>query len=309
MATRNPIQPQAAQATQLCDYCHLKPKFSNHAYCSKTCGTQAALLCNYCHKKPKFQNFEFCGKNCANLAYPGGKPPAPAAGLRGPAGQQPKGKAAPNPAQAQPFGGALDPLSIAKMVVQQMPQLQGLLNGSGGAANPQYQQPGPALNPSSNNPFINSGAAQAPKAQGQPTNGNAQAAYYSSTSNGVNYGVAPPPPSGAGGLGLSSVGGGAAGGYQQPQPDAEDLECLIPGCGKPAHVDAKGMKTSDYCSQRHREEAVATGLASPCIMCMTKPQSHTDYFCSRTCREESLNKPYELPAATIEPADEEEDEE
>src|SRR5690606_12897473 len=93
--------------------------------------------------------------------------------------------------------------------------------------------------------------------------------------------------------------------YQQP-PD--DLECLIPGCGKPVHVDAKGLKTSDYCSQRHREcvyifispfdeqvgrrlilatvnrEAVASGLVAPCIMCLTRPQSRTDYFCSRTCR-------------------------
>ena len=25
-------------------------------------------------------------------------------------------------------------------------------------------------------------------------------------------------------------------------------------------------------------------------MCLTKPQSHTDYFCSRACREESPNK-------------------
>ena len=37
------------------------------------------------------------------------------------------------------------------------------------------------------------------------------------------------------------------------QPSADDLECFIPGCGKPVHVDAKGMKTSDYCSMRHRE--------------------------------------------------------
>lgn len=27
-------------------YCHLKPKFAGHLYCSKTCGTQAATLCN-----------------------------------------------------------------------------------------------------------------------------------------------------------------------------------------------------------------------------------------------------------------------
>ena len=41
------------------------------------------------------------------------------------------------------------------------------------------------------------------------------------------------------------------------QPSADDLECFIPGCGKPVHVDAKGMKTSDYCSMRHRECVVS----------------------------------------------------
>lgn len=29
-------------------------------------------------------------------------------------------------------------------------------------------------------------------------------------------------------------------------------------------------------------------------MCLTRPQSHTDYFCGRACREESLNKHYEV---------------
>jgi hypothetical protein len=42
------------------------------------------------------------------------------------------------------------------------------------------------------------------------------------------------------------------------QPSADDLECFIPGCGKPVHVDAKGMKTSDYCSMRHREYVISS---------------------------------------------------
>lgn len=37
------------------------------------------------------------------------------------------------------------------------------------------------------------------------------------------------------------------------QQVADNLECIIPGCGKPVHVDAKGVKSSDYCSMRHRE--------------------------------------------------------
>jgi hypothetical protein len=68
------------------------------------------------------------------------------------------------------------------------------------------------------------------------------------------------------------------------------------------------VKTSDYCSLRHREfvdfhqfrsvtynpfffrEAVTSGLRSPCILCLAYPQSDMDYFCSRGCREESMNK-------------------
>lgn len=308
MATRvlpNPQQPAPAPGVvnQLCDYCHLKPKFSNHAYCSKTCGTQAATMCNYCHKKPKFQNFEFCGKNCASLANPGGVRPAtqPSAAnaARGPAPNLPKGKAAgPTGAtQAAPF--QLDPVQIAKLVVSQMPQLQGLLNTGS-------TQQGPALNPSSNNPFLNPASAQ-PQTHPAPANG-IPSTHFSSSGNGVNSGGYP---SGTGGLGLGGFGNVPA--YQQPAAgsgivDAEDLECLIPGCGKPVHVDAKGLKTSDYCSQRHRDEAVATGLVSPCIMCMIKPQSRKDYFCSRTCREESLNKQYNVVPGIVEVDDGEDDE-
>ena len=51
------------------------------------------------------------------------------------------------------------------------------------------------------------------------------------------------------------------------QPSADDLECFIPGCGKPVHVDAKGMKTSDYCSMRHREYVISIlfSLVSLCL--------------------------------------------
>ncbi|RXW20686.1 hypothetical protein EST38_g5153 [Candolleomyces aberdarensis] len=301
MAARNPIQPQAVQANPLCDYCHLKPKFGGHAFCSKTCGAQAATLCNYCHKKPKFQNFEYCGKNCASLANPGGVPkPAAGPAARGAGGAAPKARGAPG--AQQPLGsGPLDPLSIAKIVVQNMPQVQALLNGTGIAANPagtaqgsgaygaqvqSQQQPQQPLN----NPFLNQAAA--------------------AMSNGSSSLPAPPNySSGVNGYGAAYSGGGVQqqqyqqqqypqyGQQQQQQYSAEDLECLVPGCGKPVHVDSKGMKTSDYCSQRHREEAVSSGLVQGCIMCLTKPQSHTDYFCSRACREESLSKQQELYAS------------
>ena len=104
--------------------------------------------------------------------------------------------------------------------------------------------------------------------------------------------------------------------HNSTQKPADNLECLIPGCGQPVHVDAKGVKVSEYCSMRHREcvfvfpffspgfsadpfrlddyrEAVSSGLVAPCIMCLTLPQSENDYFCSRLCREDSMNKPVE----------------
>lgn len=37
------------------------------------------------------------------------------------------------------------------------------------------------------------------------------------------------------------------------QPATDPPECLIPDCDEPVHVDSKGLKTSDYCSMRHRE--------------------------------------------------------
>jgi hypothetical protein len=40
-------------------------------------------------------------------------------------------------------------------------------------------------------------------------------------------------------------------------------------------------------------EAVSLGLASPCIMCLVLPQSETDYFCGRDCKEEAMNKSFE----------------
>lgn len=65
--------------------------------------------------------------------------------------------------------------------------------------------------------------------------------------------------------------------------------CIVPNCGKPAFVDRGGVKT-DYCSTRHREEAVTLGLVPGCIMCQRYPQTGTDYFCSAACRNQSMTK-------------------
>jgi len=126
----------STQPSQLCDYCHKKPKYSNHLYCSKTCAGQAATLaatmCNHCHKKPKFQNFEYCGKKCAALAP--AKPVNTGVTVSGPQANggpsKPKGNSASTQQQQQQQQQgtqAFDPIQIAKLVAQHIPQVQAML--------------------------------------------------------------------------------------------------------------------------------------------------------------------------------------
>lgn len=65
--------------------------------------------------------------------------------------------------------------------------------------------------------------------------------------------------------------------------------CAIPHCGKPVHEDKTGVSTS-YCSIKHREEAVTLKLKAPCILCKRYPQSDSDYFCSKACRNQAMLK-------------------
>ncbi|KAG5642904.1 hypothetical protein DXG03_001911 [Asterophora parasitica] len=162
-------------------------------------------------------------------------------------------------------------LRPSEFVAQSVPQVKAFLaalNATGaGAPQPAAQQQAPLAPavPQSNNPFLQAqaqAAAAAPVVHGTPD--------FNSSS--VLFGTQLPPAS------------------AYIQPAADDADCLIPGCGKPVHVDANGVKTSDFCSQRHREEAVTAGFAEGCIMCLRMPQSETDYFCGRACREEALKK-------------------
>ncbi|KAF8176130.1 hypothetical protein K438DRAFT_79684 [Mycena galopus ATCC 62051] len=238
----------ALPATQLCDYCHSKPKNGTHPYCSKTCAAQIATLCNYCHKKAKYQNFDFCGKNCAALAA---GTPAAASGNRSSAqapSSKPAGRANNAPAPQAPANSLLDPVQIAKLVAQHIPTVA-------------QHIPQIAPHVSQIQSFL---AAVVP---GQS---------------------APPPPLASNAAPVSS-GASAPNASAAPQAPPEPLDCLIPGCGKPTYVDASGV-VSDYCSKKHREDAVSAGLVAPCIMCLTLPQSETDYFCGRECREEAMSK-------------------
>ncbi|KAJ6512671.1 hypothetical protein C8R45DRAFT_961046 [Mycena sanguinolenta] len=275
MASVTPALP----ATQLCDYCHQRPKNGTHSYCSKTCAAQTATLCNYCKKKPKYQNFDFCGKNCAASAAAAG---TPAAGNRsvntansGSTQASSKSAGRPSTAPQAPTNSLLDPMQLAKLVAQHIPQVaqhipqvQSLLaavapSQPAAQAPPPISAPNPAPAPANpqpkqprNNPFLHSKQPPASGTPAVPVSSGAAAAPNSS--------AAPPDP-------------------------AQPLECLIPGCGQPVHVDASGAM-SDYCSKKHREEAVASGIVPPCIMCLTLPQSDTDYFCSKNCREEAMSK-------------------
>ncbi|KAJ7153611.1 hypothetical protein C8R46DRAFT_1166129 [Mycena filopes] len=260
-----------ASAAPLCDYCHQKPKHGTHPYCSKTCAAQIATLCNYCQKKPKYQNFDFCGKNCAALAGA-----TPASGNRsGPAkNSQIKtagrgtANAAPPQAAANPL---LDPVHLAKLVAQHIPQVQSFL-----AAVAPAQLPPPAPAPA---PVSAPLSTPMPPASSQPKPAPKNNPF-------LNQSKQQPPASTAF---VPASGPTAPNVVPQATLQQQPLDCLVPGCGQPVHVDASGVM-SDYCSKKHREEAVALGIVPPCIMCLTLPQSDTDYFCGRDCREEAMSK-------------------
>ncbi|KAF9533961.1 hypothetical protein CPB83DRAFT_417424 [Crepidotus variabilis] len=262
------VPPQASNGTsQFCGYCHQKPRFANHVYCSKTCASQAATLCNHCHKKPKFQGFDFCGKNCAAQANPGGKATARNGGPAT-AATQPNtsgfagGKRGANAMSQQQGVPAFDPVQLAKLVVQHIPQVTQAIMGPNGASG---------------------GSTVAGQVMSGHTQANSLLGAHQNVNGGTYSTASSKPPLASQPKLVVSTGSNS-------QQNTDNLECLIPGCRKPVHTDAKGVKTSDYCSLRHREEAVTTGLRSPCIMCLSYPQTESDYFCSRACREESMNK-------------------
>jgi len=65
--------------------------------------------------------------------------------------------------------------------------------------------------------------------------------------------------------------------------------CRLKGCNKPVFVDSATHQQSEYCSQRHREDAKIYGQVDPCIMCLKMPRGLNDHFCSNTCREKALS--------------------
>jgi hypothetical protein len=143
---------------------------------------------------------------------------------------------------------------VTELVAQHIPQVQAMLGNPAAQASAPPSQPvhtNPFSGPTAqvvpptthaapvNNPFLNPVGQQQ-----QSAYPNAQAASGGAMTNGavVTSLGASSKPQGAQQLLHNST--------QQP---AVNLECLIPGCGNPVHVDAKGVKVSEYCSTRHRE--------------------------------------------------------
>ncbi|KAK2460256.1 hypothetical protein APHAL10511_007645 [Amanita phalloides] len=88
--------PPSKASSNLCDYCHTRPKYTDgsktHLYCGKSCATKAkssggssssinnssssgpsnSSNCEYCHARPKYhdgvQTHPYCSKACANSA-------------------------------------------------------------------------------------------------------------------------------------------------------------------------------------------------------------------------------------------------
>jgi len=233
-------------------------------------------MCDYCHAKPKYGTFQYCGRTCS--------------------------------AQAAAISQAS---SVCKQC-QQKPRFQNFeFCGKNCAATWQANNPGSNQNPPK--PSKGSGKHANPP---PPSGNNSQSLQPQSQNHSQG---APPAATGVNGLGQNpnlpqvpivppNVSNSMAPPVVplQTQPQAAVVGnaplpipnnavpvssstgvCLISGCGKPVYT-AGASQSSEYCSQRHREEAVTSGLVQPCIMCHKLPRSAADHFCSKACRDKAL---------------------
>ncbi|CAL1710597.1 unnamed protein product [Somion occarium] len=74
--------------------------------------------------------------------------------------------------------------------------------------------------------------------------------------------------------------------------EASSEVCALAGCSRPTFVDRNGGP-SEYCSQRHRREAVGNGEAEACLMCREWPRTlvagKRSDFCSLRCSQAVFN--------------------
>ncbi|EIW78842.1 hypothetical protein CONPUDRAFT_166738 [Coniophora puteana RWD-64-598 SS2] len=298
----------------LCDSCHKRPKHANHRYCGKTCAAAAqvaaparrkahaqgqghasgqptaksrnaganaagnqtqspAQLCKACKKKPAFGGFDYCGKYCASQAGKAASQPAQAKPRNAPS-------ATPAKAPSKPSGGKNTSVPAPASAPAQ--KQHGNVHQAPAQAHPDTDSDDDYLDayPDSDSDLdaYPSGSESEPDDSDPPTP------------------VMPTLPSaqhsGSGKKASAQAGHGASHQTKQAGAGAAQVgQCLIPRCGNAPYVDSKSGVASDFCSSRHREEAVSIGQADGCIMCRKFPQGSNDYFCSRACREQALKKP------------------
>ncbi|KAL4062340.1 hypothetical protein J3A83DRAFT_4363563 [Scleroderma citrinum] len=266
-----------------CENCHKKPKFGTHKYCSKTCASQAAasqggatgslasvsssshnrapppnrpqkaIHCIYCRKKPKFSNFDYCSKSCAALATTAQSNQATVQG---------KQPVKPNPpnvrhaAQNNPGPGRTH--NARKTHRQSYIALTLMTDDSS-----DYPPTDSSLDEDDD---------EGTDLSAYPTDSEEEPSPSAPVAS-------PPTTKPAVKTGKPNV----------PSTKVPAGTCAIPHCGKPVHMDKNGASTN-YCSIKHREEAVTLKLKAPCILCKRYPQSDSDYFCSTTCRNQSMSK-------------------
>jgi len=286
--------------SNLCEYCHQRPKNGQYDYCGRTCSAHAAAsaqipqqpaLCKQCRQKPSRQTFDFCGKHCASIwqlqaKIPGGNAPAftqPSKGL---------GKfGMPNFTSIENTLKSLQPQSTNQL----LPAASQVQPTFGGGLNNNNNKP---TTPNSNN--VPQQKQSNIKAGSAPDDDDDHDTFGPSRTN--NSMASPPMPVSLNGGGTYKYGATAPGNMNnsmapptkasQPQkllglssPNAG--VCRIPGCDRQVYA-AGTMQQSEYCSTQHREAAVGLG-ADPCIMCRMLPRGTADHFCSWTCRTAALS--------------------
>lgn len=264
-------------ATGLCENCHKTPKFGTHKYCGKTCAAQAATtqqpahhaksgplpkarvpppaskpvrLCDYCGQKPKFSNFDYCGKSCASKATTA--PPVQPA-VQGRSGPK-QGARLPAPPSTQ-----IPPIKTPKPAMRHAVTTVTKDDSSEDGDEDEY-----------------------PDADEEDEDETGTGTDLDAYPSDDDEEPTPAPPARSAKTVHAPL--------KQSTPARRVAgTCLVPNCGKPSFVDRGGVKT-EYCSTRHREEAVSLGVVPGCIMCQRYPQSGTDYFCSTACRNQSMTK-------------------
>ncbi|KAG1841239.1 hypothetical protein DFJ58DRAFT_808877 [Suillus subalutaceus] len=256
-----------SMATGLCENCHKTPKFGTHKYCGKTCATQAATV----HQP-------------APRAKPG---PHPKAKVPPPA--QKPGRLCDYCGQKPKFSNfdycGKSCASKAATVPPAQPAVHGRSVPKQGVRLPATAQPIKTSKSAMHHAVTKDGSSE----DDDDEYADADEEVEDDTGTDLDdypsddeEEPTPAPPSRPVKTAHASL-------KQSTSARHVTGTCLVPNCGKPSFVDRGGVKT-DYCSTRHREEAVTLGLVPGCIMCQRYPQTGTDYFCSTACRNQSMTK-------------------